>query len=395
MRLIVLSGHQRPIRKVQMNRDDDLLFTASSDGTVCVWDPETGERLGIYKPKGPASMVSDIDIDWNTKWLLTGSGDEYIRLWDVKTGKINWEAKIPTRVNSVNFSCGDRLILAANPYFRIGNQEACVRIFDNPLMKDRVNNNDDDGDDTKWNSEIFISKPNHVKTFGITKARWSPLNDEIFVLCSDGTIRIIDVNKEKEVKNIIFDKNIQVKQERNPLLDEALTDIHITNDYCRALVTSRSFEAKMFDIRQRKWNVLNVFSTNRGLNACAMHPKLDCCVLGGGKTAQQAALNKKNGNYEILFYSTIYKKIQNNVSTNNHIQMGQIQTDCFSPINSMTFNSDGSQFILGYEEGQVRIFSMDADFEDKYIKNENTFIKSKKDDDNSDSDDDDDQLDAW
>ena len=49
-----------------------------------------------------------------------------------------------------------------------------------------------------------------------------------------------------------------------------------------------------------------------------------------------------------------YYSIQNNMSTNNHIQLEQIQTDCFSPINSIIFNSDNNQ---------ARIFSMDADFD--------------------------------
>lgn len=128
------------------------------------------------------------------------------------------------------------------------------------------------------------------------------------------------------------------------------------------------YKIQIYDITGNKWDLLNQIKTDRGLNTCAIHPNLDCIAIGGGKDSQQAALDKKNGNYEILFHSTVYE-----------VEMGRIKTDCFSPINSMTFSNDGTQFILGYEEGQVRIFSMDVDFENKYKKNEESFTKSKKD----------------
>jgi len=45
-----------------------------------------------------------------------------------------------------------------------------------------------------------------IKNFKISKAVWSPLNDEIFALCADGTIRVLDVKKliEKNLLHLIM-----------------------------------------------------------------------------------------------------------------------------------------------------------------------------------------------
>ena len=131
----------------------------------------------------------------------------------------------------------------------------------------------------------------------------------------------------------------------------------------------------MYDIH--RWDKpLCSYKCDRALNTVAIHPNLDIVAMGGGKTAQQAALDKRNGKYEALFYHKIFEE-----------QMGSIETDCFSPLNSMDWNSDGSQFVLGYEEGQARLFTMDVDFEKQFNKHSKQFTSVQKDDSDSDNDD--------
>merc|ERR1711920_814672 len=135
-----------------------------------------------------------------------------------------------------------------------------------------------------------------------------------------------------------------------------MTDFRYNNDFSTAILCSRSKYAKMYDIHG--WDKpICTYECDRALNTVAIHPKFDMVALGGGKTAQQAALDKRNGKYEACFYHKIFEE-----------QIGTIETDCFSPLNSMDWNSDGSALVLGYEEGQARVFSMDADFEKQCYK---------------------------
>jgi len=149
-----------------------------------------------------------------------------------------------------------------------------------------------------------------------------------------------------------------------------LTDFQYSSHLCSAIITSRNSEAKMFDID--KWEAVKTYSTDRPLNTLAIHPKLETFACGGGKEAQQAALDKSAGKYEILFYHCIYEE-----------KMGSIITDCYSPINSMKFNSEGNLFVIGYEEGTARIFQMGSDFEEKFKKMETRFTNENVEDDNN------------
>ncbi len=128
MRLIILSAHERKMTKVLFNRDDDLVFTAAADNMVCVWDSETGERLGTFE--GHTGAVFDCDVDYKSKFLLTGSGDSSVKLWEVQTGKTLQTFKTPVRVSSVQWACGEKLFLATSPQFL--QTQACVHIYNNP-----------------------------------------------------------------------------------------------------------------------------------------------------------------------------------------------------------------------------------------------------------------------
>ncbi len=131
----------------------------------------------------------------------------------------------------------------------------------------------------------------------------------------------------------------------------------------------------MYDVN--RWDEpICTYKCDRALNTVAIHPKMNMLAMGGGKTAQEAALNKQNGKYEAIFYHKVFEE-----------QIGKIETDCFSPLNSMDWNSDGSQIVLGYEEGQARLFSMDVDFEKQFNKRTKQFTSIQKDDSDSDNDD--------
>eukprot|EP01083_Nonionella_stella_P270156 914595_1 len=185
MRLIVLAGHERKMTKVSFNRDDDLVFTSAADNIICVWDSETGERLGTYD--GHTGAVFDFDIDYQSKYLLSGSGDSSVRLWEINTGKTLQIFKTPVRITSVQWACGDKQFLATSPQFL--QTQSCVHIYNNPQSKQyglkEEKSNDNNQNECEPIKTIKIRNDTNESNFGITKGVWSPLNDKIFALCSD------------------------------------------------------------------------------------------------------------------------------------------------------------------------------------------------------------------
>ncbi len=55
-----LQGHTRPVTVVKLNYDGDLLFTASADPIINLWEANSGEKIGSYLPK---SSVKSMTID--------------------------------------------------------------------------------------------------------------------------------------------------------------------------------------------------------------------------------------------------------------------------------------------------------------------------------------------
>lgn len=75
MKPLALFGQEKPLTRVRINRDGDLLFTSSKDSSPCLYYMENGERIGTYR--GHSGVVWDIDVSWDSKKLATASGDQH------------------------------------------------------------------------------------------------------------------------------------------------------------------------------------------------------------------------------------------------------------------------------------------------------------------------------
>ncbi|TMW63775.1 hypothetical protein Poli38472_002716 [Pythium oligandrum] len=82
--LVDLTVHQEPVSCVDFNCDGTLLATASYDGLVRVWDVATMQCLReiILDPSVP---VTQARFTPNSRYLLVGSLDHQLALWDYTT----------------------------------------------------------------------------------------------------------------------------------------------------------------------------------------------------------------------------------------------------------------------------------------------------------------------
>eukprot|EP00954_Amorphochlora_amoebiformis_P016800 1314954-Amorphochlora_amoeboformis.AAC.1 len=112
-RPILMKGHERPITQVKYNIEGDLIFSSSKDSLATCWRSDTGERLGARTYDGHKGAINTLDIDRKTQMLATGASDRTVRLWKAETGEELCQFETQSAVRSVNFSLGDRLLLAA------------------------------------------------------------------------------------------------------------------------------------------------------------------------------------------------------------------------------------------------------------------------------------------
>lgn len=75
----IAQGHISAVTSLVFNSDSTLLYSASYDQTIRIWDIKTGTLLQTLE--GHTDRVTSLSIHPNGKLLLSGSDDKTVRLW--------------------------------------------------------------------------------------------------------------------------------------------------------------------------------------------------------------------------------------------------------------------------------------------------------------------------
>src|SRR5439155_5815923 len=80
-----LAGHDGSIWSVDVSPDGALAATASSDGTIRLWDTTTWRSWAL---RGPEGRVLQVAFTPDSKQLLSGHDGGTLLVWDVATRKV-------------------------------------------------------------------------------------------------------------------------------------------------------------------------------------------------------------------------------------------------------------------------------------------------------------------
>src|SRR5258705_3148716 len=83
--MTTLQGHSGSVLSVAFSPDGGLLASASSDHTIKLWDPQTGEHLRTLE--GHSDLVASVAFSADGGLLASASWDHTIKLWDPQTGE--------------------------------------------------------------------------------------------------------------------------------------------------------------------------------------------------------------------------------------------------------------------------------------------------------------------
>ncbi|AKG23018.1 serine/threonine-protein kinase [Calothrix sp. 336/3] len=80
-----LTGHSGYVVSVAISPDTKTLVSGSGDNTIKLWDLKTGKEIRTVP--GHSDSINSVAISPDGKTLVSGSGYKDIKLWDLKTGK--------------------------------------------------------------------------------------------------------------------------------------------------------------------------------------------------------------------------------------------------------------------------------------------------------------------
>ncbi|KAB8073728.1 eukaryotic translation initiation factor 3 subunit I [Aspergillus leporis] len=323
MRPILLSGHERSLNQIKFNRDGDLLFSVAKDKIVCAWWSANGERLGTYN--GHQGAIWTVDVSPNTVLLATGSADNTVRLWNVKTGECIKVWDFPTAVKRVEFTPDGSRLLAVTEK-RMGFLGTIV------VLDINYDNLSEQAEEPSLKITCTESKA--------TVAGWSFLGKYIISGHGDGSVSQYDAKTGEQLETV------QAHE-----FDLQINDIQFSADRTYFITASKDKSSKL--ISARNLAILKTYVADTPLNSASITPKKEYVILGGGQAAMDVTTTSaRQGKFEARFYHKVFED-----------EIGRVRGH-FGPLNTIAVHPSGSAYASGGEDGYVRVHHFDKPYFD-------------------------------
>ena len=120
-------GHTGYVTSVAISSDNTFIISGSEDATIRIWDIESGDCTKILG--GQKDRVQSVALSNNNEFIVSGSWDRTVRLWNLKTGGHVADVKTfcghtSLVVNSVDISPNNNYIVSS------GGKDETARIWD-------------------------------------------------------------------------------------------------------------------------------------------------------------------------------------------------------------------------------------------------------------------------
>ncbi|KIJ08436.1 hypothetical protein PAXINDRAFT_88850 [Paxillus involutus ATCC 200175] len=106
----VLEGHEADVNCVCFYPDENKLVSGSDDGTLRIWDRETG---AVEVLSGHTRAVLDVDVSRDGQMVVSGSADKTVQIWNRESGELHifegherWVRGVEFSLDSSRVVCG-------------------------------------------------------------------------------------------------------------------------------------------------------------------------------------------------------------------------------------------------------------------------------------------------
>jgi translation initiation factor 3 subunit I len=232
--------------------------------------------------------------------IASGSADNTMRLWEIKTGRLLKTWEFPTAVKRVEFSPDGRQLLGVTEK-RMGHLGTIVVV---PIELDV---NAEQSDERELTIVCDESKA--------TVAGWSYLAKYIIAGHEDGSVSQYDA-KVRFMFVVVIEvscTNMGLLQtgeliDNIPIheLNMQVTDLQWSPDRTYFITASKDKTARL--IAARDLELLKTYPSDTPLNSACITPKKEYVILGGGQAAMDVTTTAaRQGKFEARFYHRIFE----------------------------------------------------------------------------------------
>ncbi|KAL4954926.1 WD40-repeat-containing domain protein [Aspergillus filifer] len=206
----ILSGHKGAVLDLQWSRDSKTIFSASADMTLASWDIESGQRIRRYM--GHEEVINCLEISKRgQEMLISASDDGTIGIWDPRQKEAldYLETELPitavaqSEAGNEIFSGGiDNTIHVwdirkkAIVYSMAGHLDTITSLEISPDSQTLLSNSFDSTVRT-WDIRPFAPTNRHIRTYdgapvglerNLIRASWNPAGDKIAAGSGDRSV---------------------------------------------------------------------------------------------------------------------------------------------------------------------------------------------------------------
>ena len=121
---IEYSGHTSKVNYFCIDMKKNILYSASSDKSIIMWDTQTNTRVYSCMEKGHNLEVYVLKLTPNNKYLITASADKTVKIWDTNEKKLVFNlVKHAGEIYCLAVSSSKNLVAS-------GSQDKSVNIWD-------------------------------------------------------------------------------------------------------------------------------------------------------------------------------------------------------------------------------------------------------------------------
>lgn len=195
--LMTLVGHTDEVLDCAFSPDGTRVVSASADGTLKLWDVQTGVELATFT--GHSKAVSACAFSPNGTRVLSASWDGSLRLWDAAAGsEIAVLCGHPSGVYDCDFSPDGTLIVSCS--------EDCLRIWDGATGAELSTLVRHGGEGLR-SSEVTMPEARHAMahTGSMASCAFSPDAKRVVTGAGDQSVKVWDTTTGEELLSLVGD----------------------------------------------------------------------------------------------------------------------------------------------------------------------------------------------